>query len=125
MSNTHPGLPPLEYSFDIEVIGNKTKNRYNGNFTFKKPNLGMKAEIAKTSARLGADVAMSLDVNTQTLHYTMAWLQHTLVNFPKWWEESNFGHELYDENVLTALLKKTMEFERQWGNDLKAEATKK
>lgn len=125
MSSIYTNLPSDEYNFHLDIEGNQTKSKFTGDFTFKKPTLGIKCEISRSATRLGGDVAQQLDTESKNLNYALAWLRHTLINFPKWWQEYEYGEKLYDDNVISELLTKTLSLEKKWDEDLKALATHK
>lgn len=106
-------LPSMEHSFTIKIKGDDTPKTYEGTFTYKRPNLKSQSNIAKTAAMLDGGVA-NLDEDTKFLHTVLATLRHTIIKFPEWWEESDFGFDLYDVNVLFELYKECRKFEDSW-----------
>lgn len=105
-------LPPLEQTFTIEVKGDETGKIFSGTFTYKKPNIKAKSDIAKTKAAL--DGGFMLDAETDFLHRIYATLRHTLIDFPEWWEEEDYGFSLLDTNVALEIYKETIDFEKSW-----------
>lgn len=114
--NLPKALPPMETEFNLEVVGNMTKNVYNGTFKYHLPNIAKNSQIAVMEARLNGGVADHLDAGTKLLHYMLSYLRYTLdeKTLPKWWVESNFGVDLYDANVVTELYQKCFHFEKDW-----------
>lgn len=119
----YSNLPSMEHTFQLDISGNATGTQYLGNFTFVRPTIGARSEIAKLCAKLGGEYALTIDEDTKNMHYTLAWLRHTLTNYPSWWKDSDFGVGIYDSNVISELLKETLKFDNQWAKDLKEVAT--
>ena len=111
------GLPDFEFIFEFDVKGQETKKRYIGEFIYKKPNLKASSEIAKYKTRLDGDLK-NLDSYIKSLHQMLAQLRFGIIKFPEWWEESDFGLELYDWNIIIELYKKIMEFEDKFEKDV-------
>lgn len=107
-------LPTMEFTFELKnVVGEETKESKSGEFVYKRPNIRLKSEIAKTTARLNGGLT-NIDDDTALMHEIFATLRHTLTEYPKWWEKSDFGFELYDFNIVIEIWKKTQEFEKEW-----------
>jgi len=106
-------LPSMEHSFHIDIKGSNTGQQWSGNFTYKRPNLRAQSEIAKTTSRLNEDLK-NIEPEMSFLHGVLASLRHTIIDFPKWWEEKDFGFELYDTNVVLEIYKACQEFEDEW-----------
>lgn len=117
-------LPSMEHTFSLELKGSSTGQVWTGKFTYKRPNIGMQSEIAKTTAKLNEDLK-NLDENMQFLHKILATLRHTLVDAPQWWVDSMFGIEFYDTNIIFELYKNTQDFEDEWYEKVWKEEPKK
>jgi len=102
----------MEHSFRINLKGEETGKIFEGDFVYKRPSIRTDSEISKTKAML--DGGMNLDEDTQFIHKVLATLKHTIQNCPKWWEDSDFGFELYDLNVVFDVYKETQKFEKEW-----------
>lgn len=114
-------LPPKTNRFSVKVTGNVTNTEFEGSFTFRIPNVRTTAQISLMEARLNEGLSDSLDASTLATHYMIAYLRYSLVEnkeegevYPKWWKESNYGYELYDANVITAIYNKCLEYEKEW-----------
>lgn len=107
-------LPATSDDFFIEVIGETTNQKFRGDFTCKIPNLRDQALISKHRAYLNGDLVAYLDAPTLKVHQMISYLRYTLVKYPKFWEESDKGYELMDQNVIEAIYDKTLEFEEKW-----------
>lgn len=112
MSNINV-LPSREHTFQINVQGSESGKQFTGSFTYRKPSLGTRSEISKTMARLNEGLK-TLDEDTLLLHEIWATLRHTLVKAPEWWEQSAFGYDLDDINVLVELYKECKNFETNY-----------
>lgn len=107
-------LPPMEHTFTLENIkGTDTGQMFSGTFTYKRPNLRAKSEIDKTRARLDEGLA-NLSDDIVFMHSVLASLRHTIVKSPTWWEEVDFGYELYDSNVILEIWKQCRDFENEY-----------
>jgi len=117
--------PIVEFSIDVE--GNVSKHKYSGNFKFKVPNLRARAMAEKEKTRLNEGLGKSiecpdckkvigntLDETVLDFHAMYSYLRYSLVEYPEWWKNSNYGYELYDSNVLTELYLKAVKTEADW-----------
>jgi hypothetical protein len=112
MSNVRV-LPSMEHTFTVKVKGSETGQMFEGTFTYKRPNIRIRTQINKTAAMLDGGVT-TLDDDTKFLHSILARLKHTLMKSPEWWEQADFGFELYDLNVVFEIYKSVEEFEAKW-----------
>lgn len=112
--------PKFEHTFSIKVKGVESKELFEGPFVYKHPNIRMDCEISKTKAMLDGGIA-NLDLDTQETHRVLATLKHTLIEYPKWWEDCDFGYELYDANVISKIYNETLEFEKKLKKELYGE----
>jgi len=106
-------LPAQEHTFQLKLEGNDTRQKFEGSFTYKRPNIRISTEIDKTTAILNGGI-LGLDEDTQFFHKMLATLKHTVIKYPEWWEQSDFGYELQDTNVVIELYKETQKFEKEW-----------
>ena len=119
----------MEHSFSIDVEGSETKQKWTGKFTYKRPNLRIKSDISKMTARLNEDLK-NLDDDMQFLHRVISNLRFTLTTSPEWWKEADFGFELYDTNVIFDIYREVQKFEddyfeKLWGDQDKVKSEKK
>ena len=113
MKNEMKSLPSMEHKFSIQVVGENTKMNWVGPFTYHRPTIGKTTEIEVTRARMSGDLAtVHQDVGDQL--YVLAFLRSTLIDFPEWWRESDFGASLYDPNVIFEVFNECLEFEASW-----------
>lgn len=106
-------LPSMLHTFTIDLEGSDTRKRFQGTFTYKRPNIRTQAEIAKTTAFLNGGIA-GVDEDTLLLHTIIATLKHTIIESPDWWKKEDFGYELYDINIVFDIYKKVRKFEDEW-----------
>lgn len=106
-------LPSMRHTFTIQIKGLDTGRVYDGTFTYERPNLRKKSEIAKTTARLNEDLK-SLDEDACFLHKVLSTLRHTLSDAPEWWVKADYGMELYDINVVLDVYRECQKFEEKW-----------
>jgi len=111
-------LPSFTKEIEINTIGNITNQEYNGKFTYKIPNTRARSNISKLEARMNE--GLTLDQTTSILHYMLAYLRFTILEdesehiLPKWWQESDYGYDLYDTNVVTELYLECNEYENEF-----------
>lgn len=117
-NNLYKDLPPRELEFQIEVIGAISKKRYIGDFTTKIPNVKDQCFIAKHQAFLNGKFADFLDPQVLELHKMIAYLRYALVEYPKFWKETDLGYHLMDTNVIRAVYDQVLEKEREWLKDV-------
>jgi len=108
-------LPSMEHHFTIKTKGSETGQMFEGTFTYKRPNLRKKSDIAKEKARLNGDLK-NLDEDTAFLHGILSTLKFTISNAPEWWIKADLGFELFDLNVILDVYKACQDFENQWFN---------
>lgn len=108
-------LPSMTHVFTINTKGKSSSLPFEGTFTYKRPNIRIQSEIAKTAAILNGGIP-GLDEDIVFLHSVLATLKHTLSNCPEWWTKADFGFELEDTNVILEIYKATRDFENEWTN---------
>jgi hypothetical protein len=116
-------LPETEYEFSVDVIGNTTKIRYQGDFVGAIPtnrmqssvkrkeaalNSGLESEVTKRSLGMAYDPILDL-------HYKIAYLTHILKSSPKFFIESNYGEKLIgDINLIDEIYTQVLKLENDW-----------
>ena len=112
MSNKF-NLPKFEHKFKIMINGDETDLIYEGDFLYRRPNLGEKSSIDALRARMNGDlITISEDVGFY--NEMVSWLRFTLKEFPDWWKESQYGANIWDANVIKEVFRNCMEFEAKW-----------
>lgn len=107
-------IPETEYTFVIDLTGEITNKRYQGEFTCKIPTKKDQCMIDKHRAFLNGDIAEQLSPSTVILHHRIAYLRYTLKNVPKFWRDADLGYGLYDSNVVDRVYEEVLSFERRW-----------
>jgi hypothetical protein len=106
-------LPDMEHTFKIQIEGNESKINWAGEFKYRRPSLGTRGQIDVMRCKLNQDLR-SIDQETNLIHTALAHLRFTLHATPEWWQESDYGGDLMDANVVTEIYSKCMDFERDW-----------
>lgn len=107
-------MPETEGSFELDVRGDTTNQPFRGTFRCKILTRKDRASVAKHRAFLNGPLEGQLDLGTLTYHYMVAYLRFALTEYPKFWEESDLGYDLYDTNVVEEVYKQVMKFEEDW-----------
>lgn len=106
----------METQFSLDATGAKSKAQYTGEFTYKIPNGKQLSAAAKKEAILNA--GLDLDITMKNFHYMVAYLQASLVDFPDWWKDADYGYAMLDTNIVTEVYNKCLEFEETWTNKI-------
>lgn len=107
-------LPSMEHSFQIDIEGDTTKQRYTGDFTCHLLNNKQKARANLKTATLNAGLETLLELEVKALHYMVGYLDQAVDEAPTWWKDSSNGYELYDANVIEAVFNEVHKFEQRW-----------
>lgn len=107
-------MPPTETDVQVEAVGDVTKRKFIGEFTVKIPRRKEQCLIDKHRAFLNGPAPENLEPATLKFHHMISYLRYVVTQSPKWWQESDLGYELYDENVVQAVYDKVLEFEVEW-----------
>ncbi|NIU02219.1 MAG: hypothetical protein GWN01_15355 [Nitrosopumilaceae archaeon] len=113
-------LPNMSHVFTVKIKGEETQKQFEGTFKYQRPNLKVDSEIDKTRALLDGGIK-GLGEDIRDLHRILATLRHTIVEYPDWWEDCDFGYELYDLNVVLDIYMETKKFEADFENKLHGE----
>ncbi len=121
-------LPSKEHTFNLKDLNLKSPEQDEGLFTYQRPNIRTRSEIGKTLARLNEGL-LNLDEETLFLHEMLSTLRHTMTDCPDWWEESDFGYDLEDINLVTGIFTECRKFDNEyvkkvWGGKRKKEKSK-
>lgn len=108
-------LPSQEITFEINITGEKSGEKYSGVFTYKRLNLGEARRARCEKTRLMEDLR-NLDEETTMLCEMISWLNQGLKNAPPWWGNP---WDLYDYNVITNVFNKVLDFENNFSEQLK------
>lgn len=108
--------PPNTFSFIIDMTGDETGNSYQGRFVYIRPTVGMRRDIDQIEFILNSEYKQKYKVeelakSVKNYNYTIAYLKICLKECPEWFEKSDYGLTLEDENVLDAIAFKIKTFE--------------
>lgn len=107
-------LPPSESNFIVDVKGEVTKLKFEGEFICKIPTLKTTAQISKYQLLLNAGLGESLELGVLKLHKMIAYLKYCIVKAPKFWTDADDGYDLLDFNVIEDVYSKALIFENKW-----------
>lgn len=107
-------LPSMEHTFTVDIKGSDTGQQYAGTFTYKRPNIRAKSEIAKMKARLNE--SLGVDSDTDFIHEMLAYLRYTLIasDNSQWWVAADHGYNLFDLNVIMDIYKEVKKWDAAW-----------
>lgn len=112
-------LPSKEKIFHFEHVGLETGKRYEGQFTaLCLLNVGQKHALSLEKTRLLGSYANPTD-DLAGFAVILANLRAKIKDGPTWWQQSQGGATVDDEDVLVALFRKVEEMETSWREDLK------
>ena len=117
MSNSielYKDLPSDTSTFFVDVVGNVTGVRYQGEFKCKIPSVRTHLDIDKYRATLSGNMAEYLQPSTLIMYRMLAYLRFTLIKSPEFWEQSDSGTDLRDSNIIEAIFDKVLELEGKW-----------
>jgi len=103
----------MEYSFNFQGQGKETGMNWAGKFKYVRPTLGDRSRLSALRGRLNGDKDPD-DLEVAEFNHAIAYLRHTLKEYPDWWAETTFGLEMYDGNVVSEIYNKVMDFEVEW-----------
>lgn len=112
-------LPKNEKTFAIDILGEDTGLKYQGEFTVRCVlNMAGKHQLELEKTRLMADYA-NPSRGLAGIAISLATIRARIVKAPDWWEETDFGAEIIDENVILELYDRCVSAENDWRNSVK------
>jgi hypothetical protein len=108
--------------FTINVVGDKTKEKWSGAFT-SKPLLTHREELAIDRIKrdlLGPDSGHASG-SSLAVASIIAELSIRLTSAPDWWKNANGGLDMVDENVIAAVYEQAMKAEKDAIEGVKTE----
>ena len=112
-------LPKNEKTFTFSVVGEDTGKKYEGEFSvICVPDMFQKRAIEIEKGRLTADQT-NPTINLMGLGEVLSNLRVRIVKAPGWWNDSNGGFNILDENACVKLYDKVMEQELAWKDEVK------
>lgn len=115
INNLPKAMPATTSTFQIDIVGETTGQRFLGEFSCKIPTLKDQSLISIYESRLNGDFADNLNSGVRKLHKYIAYLRYTITEIPpKFWRDSELGYNLRDFNVIDAVYTEVMAFEEKW-----------
>lgn len=112
-------LPKNESVFDIDINGDTSGKRYEGQFSVRCVlNMGQKHAMELEKTRLMGNHSSPTD---ELIGYAVLFanLRAKIMDGPEWWKQSIGGSNIMDENVLVAVYNKILDAEVQWKEKVK------
>ncbi len=115
-------LPKNEASFSVDYVGGTTNNKWEGQFKcLCVLSIAQKHQKELERTRLLADNKNPTDALAGFAEI-LATLRVRVIDGPIWWQQSNGGASLLDEDLLIHLYEKASEAEQSWREQVKQKA---
>ena len=115
-------LPKNERTFSVDLSGEDTFLPYKGEFTVKCiVDMGGKHAEELEKTRLMADYANPSD-GLYGVATSLAKLRSRVIKSPQWWQDSDGGTLIRDQNVVMHLYSECLRLEEEWRTELKEKA---
>jgi hypothetical protein len=115
----YDSLPKNEKTFDIDVVGDTTGVKYQGQFTVQCIlDMAGRHTLELEKTRLMADYA-NPSRGLFGIATSLATIRTKTVTAPAWWINNEDGAAIKDENLVFAVYDKCNEMEKQWREELK------
>jgi len=115
----YDSLPKNEKSFDVDIVGDTTGFKYQGQFTVLCIlDMAGKHALELEKTRLMADYA-NPSRGLFGIATSLATIRTKVVSSPAWWKNAEDGATIKDENLVFAVYDQCNEMERQWREELK------
>lgn len=106
-------LPSNEHTFTVSILGERTRQKYDGSFTVKC--VLTNRELIEVGLRTDAYNNGSKSIATSgigIMNRAIAHMEIATIKSPSWWRDSDGGRELLDLNVLYEVYNKALEAEK-------------
>jgi hypothetical protein len=118
-------LPKNEATFDFKEVGETTLKEYDGMFTVRCVlNIAQKHNLELEKNRLLADFINPTD-GLASIAIIIANLRAKVISGPNWWEQSQGGLTLIDEDIVVKLFNKVKAKEVEWRDSVRSKALEK
>lgn len=115
-------LPKNEKTFELDVVGDTTNLPYTGKFTVKCVlDMAGKHSLELEKTRLMADYANPSN-GLAGIAITLSTVRAKIVKSPDWWDNTDNGAQIMDENVIMRLFDECGKAEAEWRTQLKKNA---
>lgn len=115
-------LPVNEVTIMFESVGDFTKKRFVGDFTFKCVLNNAESIQAAIMADRYNGGSTTLPTEVALYNRATAELELRVLSSPKWWSDSDSGRTLMDRGIVFELFNKAMDAQIQWKKKLTEEA---
>lgn len=117
-------LPDNEHVFEFEEIGETTGKEYRGTFSCVCVlDMLQKQLVGIEKTKLQADFT-NPDPELKGIAHILSNLRVRILDAPEWWQQSNGGYSIQDENVIVLLYDNVMEGESKWRTKVQEAAQK-
>lgn len=108
--------PPNLFSFKLDMMGVETGKKWRGKFIYRRPNVGMRRDISQIESILNQQICDKYNIKVpapevRSYNYTLAYLKVCLEECPKWFEDSDYGLKMDDENIVNFIASQIKVFE--------------
>ena len=118
----YEALPKNEKTFEIDVVGVDTGVQYQGTFTVRCIlSMADRHAMEMEKTRLMADFAHPSG-GLAGIATTLASLRVKIIKGPPWWENSDGGTTIMDENAILAIYDACNKAEMDWRSALRKQA---
>lgn len=118
-------LPKNESTFDFNEVGDTTMKKHDGVFTcLCVLTIAQKHNLELEKNRLLSDFINPTD-GLATIAVILANLRAKIIKAPTWWEQSNGGLDILDEDIVVKLYNKVRQKEQEWRDSVKKMAEDK
>ncbi len=118
-------LPKNESTFEVDVVGEATFKKYEGQFTVRCIlTMGEKHAMEREKSRLIGNNANPSE-ELQGIAIIFSNLRAKIIEGPEWWKQSAGGATVKDENVLVEIFNGVLKAEDEWRQKVKDLATPK
>lgn len=119
-------LPPLRHEFEISVKGQVTGKTYAGKFSFQIPTAGRRAraDIERSTLNRGITTVSTDQMDREIIeegalfNKMFAYLKHTLIETPSWWQAGGLGYDLLDPDPMISVYNECLSFEERWNKQV-------
>jgi hypothetical protein len=115
----YKGLPKLEKSFEIDMVGEETGVPYVGQFVTKCVlSIQDKQLIELQKSRMSADLA-NPSGRLFAISTMLSSLRVRLIETPEWWKDLDDGAKILDEEVIVQIFEQCEAKAQEWKDEVK------
>lgn len=115
-------MPSNEYTFNIVVVGEKTKKKYEGSFTVKC--LLSVQEMVEVGLRMDRynQGSSTVSPGVTRMNRAIAEMEIRQIKTPSWWKDSDDGRTFLDANVVFEVFLKALDAETEFDKRIAEQA---